>query len=494
MAHLEHLNVVRAGPEAVRAWRDANRGSTFDLSGAVLSNLLLARLDLTQSDLTGADLSESLLEKSNLSQAKLDRACLAGCDFLDADLIMTSLDDADLRGAKLDNTTLHDSTLRRAKMNGASLWHAILHGAQLPQADLEGAKLYQADLSDCDLRGVNLDHAIMENTNLGGANLQGARGLESVRHLGESIVDMRTLVRSGPLPIEFLRGCGVPEEYLGSSGSTVSFTDAEVRDAIRQGEGQTIEFKSSFAETNDAIEALNAFAHADGGTVLFGIASDGAIVGVTLGANTLDNFSNDIRRHTDPLLPVRVLTTEVNDRTVAAARVSKAGPGELYHAFSRAWLRIGSSNQSMSPAEQRARLLAGERRYNDERDRPRFAVRLFSLTSTETGFAPQFSVRHFSGEDVAEIGWRIRGPRFAMPWRQTSAALLEITQFTSTFDISRSVANDAEVDQDEMGFELRFYWQDRWRHELHRWPLTRREVGNRAQWDVGEEIQPPRYD
>src|SRR5262249_17394987 len=51
------------------------------------------------------------------------------------------------------------------------------------------------------------------------ANLTAVQGLETCRHDGPSILDHRTLVQSGPLPLAFLRGCGLPEaliEYLPS--------------------------------------------------------------------------------------------------------------------------------------------------------------------------------------------------------------------------------------------------------------------------------------
>ena len=58
-------------------------------------------------------------------------------------------------------------------------------------------------------------------------NLTAVRGLETCRHDGPSTLDHRTLAQSGPLPLVFLRGCGLPEaliEYLPSLlGETVQF-------------------------------------------------------------------------------------------------------------------------------------------------------------------------------------------------------------------------------------------------------------------------------
>ena len=45
-------------------------------------------------------------------------------------------------------------------------------------------------------------------------NLFGAKGLESVIHHTYSVLDHRTIIRSGALPLKFLRGCGLPETLI----------------------------------------------------------------------------------------------------------------------------------------------------------------------------------------------------------------------------------------------------------------------------------------
>jgi TIR domain len=50
-------------------------------------------------------------------------------------------------------------------------------------------------------------------------DLSSVRGLETCRHFGPSVIDFRTLQRSGPLPRVFLRGVGLPDlliDYLPS--------------------------------------------------------------------------------------------------------------------------------------------------------------------------------------------------------------------------------------------------------------------------------------
>jgi len=50
-------------------------------------------------------------------------------------------------------------------------------------------------------------------------NLTAARGLEDCYHLAPSVIDHQTIAKSWPVPLVFLRGCGLPEtliEYLPS--------------------------------------------------------------------------------------------------------------------------------------------------------------------------------------------------------------------------------------------------------------------------------------
>src|SRR5439155_491875 len=98
--------------------------------------------------------------------------------------------------------------------SGVLKWNAWRTGHPGIHADLIDAQLFGADLSDAQLFGANLSGA-----DLSRADLRNATGLESCTHLGPSILDHRTLMRLGAVPLVFLRGCGLPDrliEYLPS--------------------------------------------------------------------------------------------------------------------------------------------------------------------------------------------------------------------------------------------------------------------------------------
>ncbi len=69
---------------------------------------------------------------------------------------------------------------------------------------------------------------------------------------------------------------------------------------IEQGEGETLEFKTAFG--NETIETLVAFANQKGGKVLIGVADNGRIVGVSISQETVQNWVNEVKTKTIPVL------------------------------------------------------------------------------------------------------------------------------------------------------------------------------------------------
>jgi hypothetical protein len=264
----------------------------------------------------------------------------------------------------------------------------------------------------------------------------------------------------------------------------------ELHTVIQDGEGQRIEFKESFAEENEAIESLCAFANADSGRVFFGIKNDRTIIGVTIGKNTIENFINKLRRETNP--PLSPICEQISHPkgTVVIFEASKGGKGQLFYAFGKPFIRVGKTNQVMSPDEQRTRLLADDY-WSAEKNRPTFEVIGGSLKCLEKQFEPSWKIKQVAGDYVSNIEWRFRGPRFRMEWKQTTGYALERTNISGTFDLTAEPKEDDVVKIDELAVEICFHWHgSRW-HELHRWPIKRTEFPTKVHCDVGREILPP---
>ncbi len=192
MADQHQLEILKKGPQAWNEWRNQNRQTGVDLSGAALRGNALREADLRGADLRGA----------NLRYADLSRADLSGADLHSADLSVADLTCADLSGASLSGTDLGGASLRGADLSGASLEFANLRAAQVTRANLAAARLGRTLLADIDLSE--------------------AEGLDTVKHAGPSTIGIDTIYRSGGnIPDVFLRGCGVPDDFITYAKSLV---------------------------------------------------------------------------------------------------------------------------------------------------------------------------------------------------------------------------------------------------------------------------------
>ena len=167
--------------------------------------LAMDGINLTGAKLQRAQLSGANLCESFLLYADLTYACLMGARLQRGHLQAAILNSADLRGSDLS-----DSDLRRADLRASDLTGANLHGANLADADLALANLRGAGLIDCNLAG-----AVVGGTIFADNDLRSVRGLEKVDHRGPSTIGVDTIFRSkGQIPDVFLRGCGVPEDFI----------------------------------------------------------------------------------------------------------------------------------------------------------------------------------------------------------------------------------------------------------------------------------------
>lgn len=165
------------------------------------------------------------LFRADLSGADLRHASLNGAYLRDTDLRDAKLNETHLSGAFLNNATMIHAELPKAQLNGADLSNASLRAANLIYANLRDAKLIGADLRSADLRGANLTNTDLSESNFKQAycagtifanvDLSTVKDLETVRHRGPSFVSVDTLYRSrGMIPESFLRGCGVPPDFI----------------------------------------------------------------------------------------------------------------------------------------------------------------------------------------------------------------------------------------------------------------------------------------
>ena len=193
MANSEHQEILKQGTAIWNLWRDEHE----DL-----------RVDLTEGDLIGVDLCGVNLVEANLVGASLRGANLA---------------EADLSGARMSVADLTKADLRAARLRGTNLIGAILDKTILIDANLVGA-----DLGGAQLHGADVQGAVFSETVFNNLDLSHVKSLDESIHKGPSSLDFRTLSRSGPLPLKFLRGVGLADniiEYIPSlfNGNAIQF-------------------------------------------------------------------------------------------------------------------------------------------------------------------------------------------------------------------------------------------------------------------------------
>jgi uncharacterized protein YjbI with pentapeptide repeats len=200
MADQEHLDILKQGAEVWNEWREEEFYTRPQLRDADLREIDLTNMSLWEADLSGAN-----LEGKNLS----------GLDLTDVTLTGANLESADLSGARLMGANCYTAELEAVNLTGAYLAAADFRGAGLERADLRDSELGGANLSGAELYQARFDRSTFNATVLGYNNLSVVTGLESIIHKGPSVIGIDTLYQSGGnIDKTFLRGCGVPDEFI----------------------------------------------------------------------------------------------------------------------------------------------------------------------------------------------------------------------------------------------------------------------------------------
>ncbi len=252
MANPEHLEILKQGVKQWNKWREehperasrtsagrtsAGRTSLANLSGANLSGANLSEADLSRADLSGA----------NLREANLSGADLSGADLSGANLRQRSPCGRPQRGEPTRNLRanlygdLERQPHRGRPHRGESPSDARTFAGRTSVGRTSAGRPQRSRL-DGRLRAWNA-------TSFADVDLSTAKGLETIEHDGPSTIGIDTIYKShGKIPEVFLRGCGVPDEFIAYIGSMV---------------GRPIEFYSCFISYSTKDQEFAERLHAD---------------------------------------------------------------------------------------------------------------------------------------------------------------------------------------------------------------------------------------
>jgi len=205
MANPEHLKLLKQG---VEIWNESRR-----------------KFPKVEPDLSNADLEFCNLGKANLSKANLEKSSLLGAYLVgarfkeaqldNANLDLTNLSNANFNGASLWKVTLRESIICNAQFCEADLSCASFHDSKLSRSTYYGADLTYANLGFAELDDTNFTKVKIGWTTFGNNDLSGIKGIDTIEHVGPSIIGIDTIYKSkGNIPEVFLRGCGVPDQFI----------------------------------------------------------------------------------------------------------------------------------------------------------------------------------------------------------------------------------------------------------------------------------------
>jgi ATP-dependent DNA helicase RecG len=125
-------------------------------------------------------------------------------------------------------------------------------------------------------------------------------------------------------------------------------SESYLKELIRTGESETIEFKEKF--DRKAIETTGALANTNGGFILIGINRNGKIVGTSTSKETEKDWANRISLVSEPSLIPNIQVIRTEERLVVVLSI-KEFPQKPVSIRGRFYRRVGASNRVMTPSE-----------------------------------------------------------------------------------------------------------------------------------------------
>lgn len=185
MANEEHLKILKQGVKVWNRWREDNPKIRPSLSMTSLNDLKL--------------------EGINLTSTNLRDTWIVGCN----------LNNGTLNQAIINQTTFRLVQLDEANLSKTALNYAVFSGGSLEKANLRATASAHTKFYNVVLKNTDFSNAMMLENSFNNVDLSLAKGLDSVNHWDSSTIGIDTLYQSaGKIPVEFLRGCGVPDDFI----------------------------------------------------------------------------------------------------------------------------------------------------------------------------------------------------------------------------------------------------------------------------------------
>ncbi|MDE0684546.1 MAG: putative DNA binding domain-containing protein [Candidatus Poribacteria bacterium] len=138
----------------------------------------------------------------------------------------------------------------------------------------------------------------------------------------------------------------------------------EISALVQTGESETLEFKSTTGTRREAARTICAMLNQHGGQVLFGVTSEGNVVGQQVSERTIEGLSAELQRIDPPVFPTVERVSTAEGREVLVVRVSQ-GTARPYAYRGTTYRRVGNTTVAMSADEYNQMLF--ERMHSEQR-------------------------------------------------------------------------------------------------------------------------------
>ncbi len=141
----------------------------------------------------------------------------------------------------------------------------------------------------------------------------------------------------------------------------------ELKPLLQEGESERLEFKTSLKLLDKIGETISAFSNSAGGIILIGLSDEGSVLGVTIGANTLEELANYIKRNTDPSIYPSIMVERMGDKQIVLIEVAVQNEKPVFFK-GHAHKRVGKTSLELTSSEIRKMAKeSGEKVYWDEK-------------------------------------------------------------------------------------------------------------------------------
>jgi len=215
MGNPEHLEILKQGVDFWNNWRDENPSEIPDLSNVDFNLTFHEENIFNGAEFSRANLRNSKFKKKSIDEVGLNYADLRGAEFYKSTLYEVDFTNADLRKAKFRESKLVGVNLSHVDLSGASLHATVLRDVNLSDSNLQGVDFSMAILSEVDLSRADISDAETAWTIFAQTKFDETNGLDKVFHSAESSIGIDTVYLSkGNIPVKFLRGAGIPDNFI----------------------------------------------------------------------------------------------------------------------------------------------------------------------------------------------------------------------------------------------------------------------------------------